>query len=256
MTNQPPPLDTPWPAINPLVDLTPGAITTVASPVSVGKSMFAQNIATRAALHHNVGTAFCTAEVTNRDMMARFLAERASIDSARIRLAELDEGQRQTVEAAAAEFSAAPLVLSDPSGKGADLQQVVDALVKLRGRGAVPGLVVVDSFQTFTNPTDEAAQKAAMIVLRSIARKYGVAVLLVSFTDRPVTGDPESDAVPAVVVEGSDAVVTLHRQTGNRRGDVGPSMFTTVRCVKEPEAGGAARLVLEPEFARFVERDS
>jgi replicative DNA helicase len=96
-----------------LKGLQPGSLTIIAARPSMGKTAFALNIASYAAIDHQHKTFFASAEQTQEQIVTRLISARCRIDNNKIKLGQLSDIDWETVTKEAAVIANSCLVIDD-----------------------------------------------------------------------------------------------------------------------------------------------
>ena len=94
----------------------PGQLITLAGRPAMGKTSFALNVATNAAVTHGVPTVLFSLEMGENELMERMLASEARIDSAGMRIGKLDDNELKRLAEAAGLLNEAPIFVNDSAG--------------------------------------------------------------------------------------------------------------------------------------------
>jgi replicative DNA helicase len=196
--------------------MQPGALWTLAGATSIGKSSFALAIARNVAAAGGA-VLYASAEMDRRSLGFRLLQAQAQVSGGRLRIGNMDENERASVDAAQKMIGTWPLVIDDHAGTVGQIGLRARQAAARLGRPLA--LVVVDHLQLL-KPTEgetRAQQVGAMAWgLKRLAMEQGCSVLLLSQLNRESvrTGAPPS--VFALKESGdvendSDVVILLHR---------------------------------------------
>jgi archaellum biogenesis ATPase FlaH len=243
----------PWPALNDVLALEPGTVTTVASLTGVGKSTLALNIAAHSVLARHAGVAYTTTELNVRQVHEKIMAAHIGAD---IRNVTLDTQQLSTLRAFSLEmerlhFRVLPLV-----GEQHEVGVIERLLDEMHADGQPASLLVVDSIQGIHAPSNPDGPRNVMGALRLLSDLHKVAVLAVSHLKEPTRTSPGLEAIQGDVVDRSDTVLALHRSTKYWDFHDPDDANSTVTVLKGTNPGAVIPLVLQAPYARFVSEGS
>lgn len=154
---------------------------------SLGKSSLALNIARNAAINQGANVAIFSLEMAKEQVIHRFLAAEAGVDSKRVRLGIHSEKEEKQIIEATGVLSEAPIYVDDsPFPTIAEIRNKARRLHNERGID----LIIVDYLQLvrgngrFQNPVQEMSEISRS--LKSLARDLGVPLLAISQLSRAV----------------------------------------------------------------------
>ncbi len=122
----------------------PGHLILIGARPSVGKTLFALDLARNAAIVQRVPTLFVSLEMSSGEIMARLLAAQARVELGRIKRATCDDNDWRRLARAASSLVDAPLYIDDAGGVTvAALRNTAKHLQRTTGLG----LIIVDYLQ-------------------------------------------------------------------------------------------------------------
>jgi replicative DNA helicase len=194
----------------------------LASRPSLGKTSLALNIARNAALPEEgpkAKVALFSLEMSKMELAYRFLSSETGIDTQRIRLDELTDGQRDDIQGAMGRLSEAPIYIDDsPFLRDSDLRSKARRLHSEKGID----LIIVDYIQLMRSSrhSDNRVQEMSEISfsLKELARELNVPVLAVSQLSRAV--ETRSPHIPMLsdlresgsIEQDADVVMFIYRE--------------------------------------------
>ncbi len=255
-------LDTGFADLNDLLDgLHSGQLIVIAARPSMGKTSFALNIASHAAIRDKVPTLVFSLEVPKEQVVENVLCSWAKVDAHRMRRGELEPDDWSRLTGAANDLSTAPLYVDDTPSLSI---LAIRAKARRMQRKANIGLIVVDYLQLMTAPDSESRILEITRIsqgLKALARELRVPVISLSQLNRAV--DAREDHEPRMsdlresgsIEQDADVVVFLYRE----------AYYKDVVGEKEREADiivakhrngrtGKVRMWFFREFMRFGDR--
>jgi replicative DNA helicase len=159
----------------------------VAARPSVGKTSLALNIARNAALDHGARVALFSLEMSSMELAYRFLSSESGVDTQRVRLDQLSDGQRYDITEAMGLLAEAPIYIDDsPYLRDSDMKSKAR---RLHNEKKID-LIVVDYIQLMHSArrSDNRVQEMSEISssIKELARDLDVPILAVSQLSRAV----------------------------------------------------------------------
>ena len=167
--------------------LQPSDLIIVAGRPSMGKTAFALNIATHAALVKKVSVAVFSLEMSKEQLVQRMLCSEARVDASKLRSGYLSESDWPKLTRAAGHLSEAPIFIDDTAAINVlEMRAKARRLQKEHGLG----LIVVDYLQLMrgVDNTDSREREISEISrsLKALAKELRVPVLALSQLNRMV----------------------------------------------------------------------
>ena len=201
--------------------LQPGTLTILAARPSVGKTAFALNIASAAAVKHGHKVAFFSLEMPADQLALRLLASEAKLDWRKITQGQLGRYEWDKIAVHADRISQASIWLDDNF-----VLTPVELRAKCRKiqRDSGLDLVIIDYLQLMHAPSDRASQSREQEIatisrsLKALANELKIPIMALSQLNRGVEkrkGEPPmlSDLRESGAIEqDADIVMFLHRQ--------------------------------------------
>ncbi len=159
----------------------------LAARPSLGKTSLALNIARNAALEQRARVALFSLEMSKMELAYRFLSSESGVDTQRLRLDQLTDGQREAIIEAMGTLSEAPIWVDDsPFLRDMDMRSKARRLHSEKKLD----LVIVDYIQLMRSarPAENRVQEMSQISqsIKSLARELDVPILAVSQLSRAV----------------------------------------------------------------------
>jgi replicative DNA helicase len=212
--------------------LQPENLIIVAARPGVGKTTWAINVATHAALEHNIPVLIFSLEMSKVELMERMLAGEARIDSSRLRRGMIEYGDwKSHIYPAADRLSKAPILIDDSAAP--NILELRAKARRFRGnlkyfpatQGRPPlGLLVIDYLQLARGlggkREDSREREIADISrgLKSLAKDLHIPVIAVSQLNRGL--ERREDKRPQLsdlresgaIEQDADMIVFIHRE--------------------------------------------
>ena len=158
----------------------------IAARPSMGKSAFALNVATYAAVHSNVPVAIFNLEMSKSQLVTRILCSEAMVDSNKIRTGKLEEDDWTKLATALGELSDAPIYIDDTAG--ISITEIRAKCRKLKLEKNI-GLIVIDYLQLIqgTGKRNTSREQEISEISRSLkilAKELDVPVIALSQLSR------------------------------------------------------------------------
>ena len=158
----------------------------VAARPAMGKSAFALNIATHAAVRGKVPVAIFSLEMSKEQMANRILCSEAMVDSAKVRTGKIDDEEWGKLAAASGELSEAGIYIDDTPG--IDVMKIRAKCRKMKLEKNI-GLVVIDYLQLVQGSNRKGGSREQEIAeisrsLKILAKEINVPVIALSQLSR------------------------------------------------------------------------
>ncbi len=124
--------------------LHPSDLVIVAARPAMGKSAFALNIATNAAVRANTGVAIFSLEMSKEQMTNRILCSEAMVDSNKVRTGKIEDDDWTKLAEASGSLSTSQIFIDDTPG--ISVMEIRAKCRKIKTRKNI-GLVVIDYIQ-------------------------------------------------------------------------------------------------------------
>jgi replicative DNA helicase len=160
----------------------------IAGRPSMGKTSFALNIAANIAKIHKLGVAIFSLEMSKEQLVQRFLASEAEIESNRLRAGRITQNDLEPLTRAMETLSELPIFIDDTPN--ISVMQMRSQLRRLQAeKGQKLGLVLLDYLQLMEGGgSDNRVQELSRITrsLKGLARELSVPVIALSQLSRGV----------------------------------------------------------------------
>lgn len=199
--------------------LHPSDLVIVAARPAMGKSAFALNIATNAAVRANTPVAIFSLEMSKEQMTNRILCSEAMVDSNKVRTGKIEDDDWTKLAEASGTLSQAQIFIDDTPG--ISVMEIRAKCRKLKLEKNI-GLVVIDYIQLVQGSNKKNASREQEISeisrsLKILAKEIGVPVIALSQLSRSVEQRPDhrpmlSDLRESGAIEqDADIVMFLYR---------------------------------------------
>ncbi|MGH2350590.1 MAG: replicative DNA helicase [Chloroflexota bacterium] len=162
----------------------------LAARPGMGKTSFALNIASHAALKNHIAVGIFSLEMSRDQLVQRLICSEAGIDSHRLRTGFIEESEWGKIAQAIGELSEAPIYIDDTPG--ISIMELRTKARRLQAEADV-GFIIVDYLQLMQGRfTDNRVQEVSEISrsLKALARELNVPVLAASQLSRAVEQRP------------------------------------------------------------------
>ena len=189
----------------------------VAGPESVGKTSLALGMAYGAAIGHQKTVGIFSLEMSAEQLVQRVLSMETGVDSHRLRLGQIDDGEWDRISRAFGRLSEAPLLVDD--SKDQTILTIRAAALQAMAEKRL-GLLIVDQLGLIRAPRREKRKEEISEVsrgLKRLARELNVPIVVIARTQdaigRRVSDKPGlSDLWEYGSIEGeADIVLFVHR---------------------------------------------
>ena len=199
--------------------LHPSDLILIAARPAMGKSAFALNIATNAAVRANVPVAIFSLEMSKEQMVNRILCSEAMVDSNKVRTGTIDDDEWTKLAAASGELSESQIFIDDTPG--ISVMEIRAKCRKLKLEKNI-GLVVIDYLQLVKGTNKKVGSREQEISeisrsLKILAKEINVPVVAISQLSRAPEQRPDhrpllSDLRESGAIEqDADIVMFLYR---------------------------------------------
>ena len=242
--------------------LQPSDLVLIAARPAMGKTSFALNIATNAAVRHNVPVAIFSLEMSKEQLANRILSSEALISSEKLRIADINGDDMAKLAMSINELSKAPIYIDDTAGITVSEIKAKCRRLKLKNK---LGLVVIDYLQLIQGTSREGRQQEVSEnsrLLKILAKELDVPVITLSQLSR--APDQRTDHHPMLsdlresgsIEQDADMVMFLYREDYY---DPETEKKNTVECMIEKFRNGSTGSVdlgWRGEFTKFMDLDN
>lgn len=241
-----------------LLGLAPGCLYTVGARPAMGKSAFALNLATHAAVRANVPTLFVSLEMSEAELTQRLLAAEAKVDATKLRSGKLDANDWPKLTNAVARIAEHPLQFLCSSG--VSLMELRSKARQLRARGEL-GLLIIDYLQLMDTSAAETRQlQIAELTrgLKKLAGELAIPIVILSQINRGV--EQRNDKRPnlsdlkesGAIEQDSDVVMFLFRDEIYNPDSTDRGIAEVIIAKHRQGPTGTVRVVFMEHYAKFA----
>ncbi len=247
---------------NKTLGFLPGQLIVVAARPAMGKSAFALNILTNAALKANKSVVYFSLEMSKEELVNRILASEAMVDSQKIRSGKLEDEDWLSLTNASGTLSDAKIILDDSAGYSP---------IELRARCRKLkmeydiGLIVIDYLQLMeASRVSSSRQQDVSEISRSLkvlAREIGVPIIALSqlsrapeqrIDHRPMLSDlRESGSIE----QDADMVMFLYREDYYNPETEKKGVSEVILAKNRAGSTGTVELLWLSNYTKFVNLD-
>ena len=244
-----------------MAGLQPSDLILVAARPGMGKTSFALNIATHAAIHHNIPVAIFSLEMSKEQLSTRILCSESYISSEKMRVGDLGPEEIPKLVQTAEMLSKAPIYIDDTPG--ITMSEIRSKCRRLKLKNQL-GIVIVDYLQLMLgsgkgNRQEDVADNSRM--LKILAKELNVPVITLSQLSR--APEQRSDHRPVLsdlresgsIEQDADIVMFLYRED---KYDENTDKKNIAECIISKFRNGApgtVELGWRGEFTRFMNLD-
>ena len=232
----------------------------IAARPAMGKTAFALNIATNAALKSNVPVAIFSLEMSKDQIVNRMLCSEAMVDSNKVRTGKLDEEDWVKLAEAIGPLSEAGIYIDDTPGIS-----VIDIRTKCRKLKMEKniGLVVIDYLQLVQGSSKKSNNREQEIAeisrsLKILAKELNVPVIALSQLSRAVEQRPDhrpmlSDLRESGSIEqDADIVMFLYRDDYYNEDSPEKNIAEVIIAKQRGGSTGTVKLYWMGNYTKFV----
>ena len=232
----------------------------IAARPAMGKSAFALNIATNAAVRANVPVMIFSLEMSKEQMVNRILCSEAMVDSNKLRTGKLDENDWTKLAGKIGQLSEAQIYIDDTPG--ISVTEIRAKCRKLKLEKGL-GMVVIDYLQLVqgTNRRSGTREQEISEISRSLkilAKEIGVPVIALSQLSRAVEQRPDhrpmlSDLRESGAIEqDADIVMFLYRDDYYNQDSEKKNIAEVIIAKHRGGSTGTVELLWLGSYTKFV----
>jgi len=238
--------------------LQPSDLVLVAARPAMGKTSFALNIATNAALYANVPVAIFSLEMSKEQLTNRILCSEALISNEKMRIADVGPEEIAKLASTINTLSRAPIYIDDTAG--ITVTEIKSKCRRLKLKGEL-GLVVIDYLQLIQGSSRESRQNEVAEnsrLLKIMAKELNVPVICLSQlsrapeqrTDhRPILSDLRDSGS---IEQDADMVMFLYRDDYYNQESEKKNISECIIAKFRNGSVGTVELGWRGEFTRFT----
>ena len=235
----------------------------VAARPAMGKSAFALNIATNAAVRAKVPVAIFSLEMSKEQMTSRILCSEAMVDSNKVRTGKIDDEEWSKLAAASGELSEANIYIDDTPG--ISIMEIRAKCRKMKIEKTI-GLVVIDYLQLVQGSGKRGGSREQEIAeisrsLKILAKEINVPVIALSQLSRAPEQRPDhrpmlSDLRESGSIEqDADIVMFLYRDDYYNEDSEKKNIAEVILAKHRAGSTGTVELLWLGNYTKFANID-
>ena len=235
----------------------------VAARPAMGKSAFALNIATNAAVRAKVPVAIFSLEMSKEQMTSRILCSEAMVDSNKVRTGKIDDEEWGKLAAASGELSEANIYIDDTPG--ISIMEIRAKCRKMKIKKNI-GLVVIDYLQLVQGSGKRGSSREQEIAeisrsLKILAKEINVPVIALSQLSRAPEQRPDhrpmlSDLRESGSIEqDADIVMFLYRDDYYNEDSEKKNIAEVILAKHRAGSTGTVELLWLGNYTKFANID-
>ena len=243
--------------------LHPSDLVIVAARPAMGKSAFALNIATNAAVRANTPVAIFSLEMSKEQMTNRILCSEAMVDSNKVRTGKIEDDDWTKLAEASGTLSTSQIFIDDTPG--ISIMEIRAKCRKLKLEKNI-GLVVIDYIQLVqaSNKKNSSREQEISEISRSLkilAKEIGVPVIALSQLSRSVEQRPDhrpmlSDLRESGAIEqDADIVMFLYRDDYYNEDSEKKNIAEVILAKHRAGSTGTVELAWLGSYTKFANLD-
>lgn len=243
--------------------LHPSDLVLVAARPAMGKSAFALNIATNAAVRAHVPVVIFSLEMSKEQMVNRILCSEAMVDSNKVRTGTIDDDEWAKLAAASGQLSEAQIFIDDTPG--ISIMEIRARCRKLKLEKDI-GLVVIDYLQLVQGSNKRGGSREQEISeisrsLKILAKEIGVPVIALSQLSRAPEQRPDhrpmlSDLRESGAIEqDADIVMFLYRDDYYNEDSEKKNIAEVIMAKHRAGSTGTVELLWLGNYTKFANID-
>ena len=230
----------------------------VAARPAMGKTAFALNIATNAALRANVPVAIFSLEMSKDQLVNRMLCSEAMVDSNKVRTGKLDEEDWTKLAEAIGPLSEAGVYIDDTPG--ISVMEIRTKCRKLKMEKNI-GLVVIDYLQLISGSNKRNGSREQEISeisrsLKVLAKELNVPVIALSQLSRAVEQRddhrPMLSDLRGAIEQDADIVMFLYRDDYYNKESAEKDIAEVIIAKQRGGSTGTVKLYWMGNYTKFV----
>lgn len=235
----------------------------VAARPSVGKTAFALNIATNAAIRYKIPVCIFSLEMSKEQLAQRILCAEAEVDAQKLKTGSLSDVGWKKLTRALGRLSEAPIFIDDtPAMTSTEMRAKARRLKLERGLG----LIVVDYMQLMRGRArvDNRVQEISEIArsLKTLARELNVPLIALSQLSRAI--EQRTDRLPRLsdlresgeIEQTADLVMFIHRDDYYNPQSERANVAEIIIAKQRNGPVGTVELVFRKEITKFLSKEA
>ena len=243
--------------------LHPSDLILVAARPAMGKSAFALNIATNAAVKANVPVAIFSLEMSKEQMVNRILCSEAMVDSNKVRTGTIDDDEWAKLAGASGQLSESQIFIDDTPG--ISIMEIRAKCRKLKLEKNI-GLVVIDYLQLITASGRKGGSREQEISeisrsLKILAKEINVPVIALSQLSRAPEQRPDHRPMLAdlresgAIEQDADIVMFLYRDDYYNEDSEKKNIAEVILAKHRAGSTGTVELLWLGNYTKFANID-
>ncbi len=234
----------------------------IAARPSMGKTAFALNIATNAAVNSGTPVVVFSLEMSKEQCANRILCSQAMVDSSRVGKGEIDDEEWAKLATAAGELSDSSGIIIDDT-PGITVAEIRAKCRKLKIEKDI-GLVVIDYLQLITGSgkTNSREQEIAEISrsLKILAKELAIPVIALSQLSRAPEARPDHRPMlqdlreSGSIEQDADVVMFIYRDDYYNQESEKPNIAEIIISKNRSGPLGITELLWMPQFTKFANK--
>ena len=242
--------------------LQPSDLILIAARPAMGKTSFALNIATNAAVKYNVPVAIFSLEMSKEQLANRILSSEALISSEKLKTAEINAEDMAKLAGSINQLSKAPIYIDDTAG--ITVSEIKAKCRRLKMKNQL-GLIVIDYLQLIQGNSREGRQQEVSEnsrFLKIMAKELNVPVITLSQLSR--APDQRTDHHPMLsdlresgsIEQDADMVMFLYREDYYEKETERKNVVECMISKFRNGSTGTVELGWRGEFTKFMDLDN
>ncbi len=234
----------------------------IAARPSMGKTAFALNIATNAAVNSNTPVVVFSLEMSKEQCANRILCSQAMVDSSRVGKGEIDDEEWSKLATAAGELSDSSGIIIDDT-PGITVAEIRAKCRKLKIEKDI-GLVVIDYLQLITGSgkSNSREQEIAEISrsLKILAKELAIPVIALSQLSRAPEARPDHRPMlqdlreSGSIEQDADVVMFIYRDDYYNQESEKPNIAEIIISKNRSGPLGTTELLWMPQYTKFANK--
>ena len=240
----------------------PGQLIIVAARPAMGKSAFALNLITNAALKANAAVVYFSLEMSKEELTGRILASEAMVDSQKIRSGKLEDNDWINLTNSAGTISEAKIFLDDSVGYTPTELRAKCRKMKMEHN---IGMIVIDYLQLMNASKSSASRQADISEisrsLKMLAKELGIPIIALSQLSR--APEQREDHRPMLsdlresgsIEQDADMVMFLYRDDYYNPETEKKNVAEVILAKNRAGSTGTVELLWLGQYTKFVNLD-